>query len=250
MKRKSILIFTLLCFACMVLIGASVVSKRVFKSHVYLQGPWYVENTEVTTTATELNLMDGVTATTSELNYIDGGLARTNIVQDDAGTYTIPLGSVLAADGAALGASDTQGSGDHFISYSSGVLKLMGNSPASTTETDTSIVEFSLPPEYVDGETVTVRINGEYTSDGDSKTLDVVAYESTATNATVGSDICDTSVKTLTGTDAAYDFTITPTDLKAGDILVFEVTTVFQDSDGSVGEAEINSIQVLLDVKG
>jgi len=38
--------------------------------------------------------------------------------------------------------------------------------------------------------------------------------------------------------------------LVPGDVLNIKITTVFRDADGVVGEAEINSVVVLLDIKG
>jgi hypothetical protein len=35
-------------------------------------GAWKIDGTAVTSTAAELNILDGVTATTAELNYVDG----------------------------------------------------------------------------------------------------------------------------------------------------------------------------------
>src|SRR6056297_4105241 len=60
-----------LAVAFMFITGAIVVDKRVFKSDVFLNGPWHINDTEVTSTADELNIMDGVTATTSEINKLD-----------------------------------------------------------------------------------------------------------------------------------------------------------------------------------
>ena len=129
------------------------------------------------------------------------------------------------------------------------MYKLFGNSPNSDTQTDTSIFQFILPQEYVDAATVVVRINALFTSDGDTKTLDLVCREA-AEAGTVGADINSTTIKTLTASATNFEFTITPTALVSGDRLMCEFVTVFEDSNGTVGEAQINSIQVLLDVKG
>ena len=68
---------------------------------------WKVGGTAVTSTAAELNLLDGVTATTAELNYVDG--VTSNIqTQLDAkaplasptftGTATIPTANITTVD--------------------------------------------------------------------------------------------------------------------------------------------------------
>ena len=180
----------------------------------------------------------------------DCTLTRSQITQQDAQAYTVPVYSLRAADGNVLGIADTEDSGDHYLSYSAGVWKLMGNSPNSDTQTDVSSFQFYLPPEYVASETVTIRINAEYTSAGDTNTVDLNVYEINVTDATKGSDICATDAITLTATDAACDFTVTDAGLAPGDLLCVVVTTVFEDDNGTTGEAEINSVQVLLDIQG
>lgn len=177
-------------------------------------------------------------------------IVRSKLAQEALESYPIPLAEFRAADGAALGIADVNDAGDHYLAYSTNTWKLMGNSPDSDTQTDVSLIQFALPPEYDDGQTITVRINAEYTADGDTKSLDLEVYKANKTDASVGSDICATAVQTLTATDAAYDFTVTPTGLTGGDLLNIKITTAFQDSDGAVGEAEINSVEVLLDIKG
>ena len=175
---------------------------------------------------------------------------RAQLVQNDAQAYTVPVYSLRAADGNVLGISDGSDSGDHYLTYSAGVWALMGNSPSSDTQTDVSSFQFSLPPEYVAAETITIRANALYTADGDTKTVDLNVYKINPTAGTKGSDICATAAITLTGTAAARDFTVTATALAPGDLLCVVLTTVFQDADGAVGEAKVNSVQVLLDVKG
>ena len=179
-----------------------------------------------------------------------GVVSRADLVQDALASYPIPFPLVRAADGAALGIADTGDSGDHYLAFSANTWKLMGNSPSSNTQTDVSLFQFALPPEFDDGETVTVRVNGEYTTIGDTQTLDLECYKVNKTDASVGSDICATNIQTLTATDAAFDFTITPTGLVGGDLLNLKLTTVFEDNNGTVGEAEINSIEAMLDIKG
>lgn len=205
----------------------------------------YIKGTLEVDGATRL---DGTVTVTS-------GLARAQIAQDNLAVYTIPFGAVMAADGAALTAAESEDSGDHYLSYSSGALLLMGNSPAQDTQTDVSLFQFPLPPEYVDGETVTIRLYAEYTSidgSGGTNSIDISCYEYSATDgsASGGTDLCSTSAGTLSSDGSIFDFTITPTNLAAGDILMGVLTTAWQDADSSVGEPQINAIQVLADVKG
>ena len=63
----------------------------------------------VTATATELNLIDGVTATTAEINYVDG---VTSSIQDqlDAKQATLTAGSGISISGSTISAGITEGS--------------------------------------------------------------------------------------------------------------------------------------------
>lgn len=182
--------------------------------------------------------------------HLAGSIERDKLLQEAAELYPIPLHSLRAADGATLGVADTEDSGDHYLVVSSNTWALQGNSPNSDTQTDVSVFQFALPPEYDDGETITLRVNGLYTADGDTKTLDAEVYLVDQSDGSVGSDICATGIKTLTASAVDYDFTVTPTSLVGGDLLNVKITTAFEDSDGTDGEAKINAVSVVLDVKG
>jgi len=75
-----------------------------------------INGTTVTSTAAELNILDGVTATTAELNYVDGVTSNVQTQLDAkspiasptfTGTVTIPTADINAGsiDGTAIGAS-------------------------------------------------------------------------------------------------------------------------------------------------
>ena len=191
-----------------------------------------------------------ISGTLAVTGAITGVIARSTLTQEDAAVYPIPLHSLRNSAGAALGTADDEDSGNHYLAIASDIWSLYGNSPNSDAQTDASHFQFALPPEYVDGETITVRISALYTADGDSKTLDLEAYQVSPTTGAVGADICATTIKTLTGTAVNYDFTITPTGVAAGDLLNFKIQTIFEDTDGADGEAKINYIAVLLDIQG
>lgn len=179
------------------------------------------------------------------------GLARARLTEDALQSYVIPLHMLRAADGASLGVSDTEGSGDHYLTVSSNTIILRGNSPNSNTQTDTSWFQFALPPEYVAAGDITARVNCKYTAAPDTAgTIDVTCFKVTKTTGAVGSDICATAAQNLAASSTATDFTITPTGLAAGDLLNISIVTAFQDQNGTAGEAEIGSVEVLLDVKG
>lgn len=64
------------------------------------EGSWKVGGVAVTSTATELNLLDGVTATTAELNYVDGVTSAIQ-TQIDAKISTTEIGTSVQAYNAA-----------------------------------------------------------------------------------------------------------------------------------------------------
>lgn len=111
---------------------------------------------------------------------------------------------------------------------------------------------FALPPSYVAGSPITVRVKaGMVTgvSDG-TATVDVEAWKRDGTGA-AGADLCSTAAQSINSLTAANkDFTITPTGLVAGDVL--DVRLSFGGSD--VGNAvvmipEIQDVRVLTTAK-
>ena len=82
-----------------------------------------------------------------------------------------------------------------------------------------------------------------------TKTLDCECYE-IAQAGTAGSDICATTIKTITASMAEYTFTITDAGLVAGDLLrVFLQAKLEGDSNG-VLKVEIGGARMMLDIKG
>ncbi len=173
---------------------------------------------------------------------------RATLLQEDLALYDIPLAGLRQADQAVMGITGT--SGDHFYDISGNAPVLLGNTPSSSTVTDISTFDFALPAEYVDGETITLRINAKVDATADTNSLDLEAYLVNKLAGTVGSDIQSTTIKSTTASAVAYDFTITPTSLVAGDMLHFLMTTVNADGDGSDGIVSIFSIQAMIDIKG
>ncbi len=84
-----------------------------------------INGTDVTATAAELNILDGVTATTAELNYVDGVTSNVQTQLDAkaptasptfTGTATIPTATITTAN------ITTVDLGDWTVTESSGVL--------------------------------------------------------------------------------------------------------------------------------
>jgi len=115
-------------------------------------------------------------------------------------------------------------------------------------------IKFQLPPEYVAGETVTLRVKGGMvtTVASSSATIDFEVYKTDRGILVSGSDICATLATTINSTSFAdKDFTITATSLSPGDILDIRMTIAVNDS--GTGTAVIGcagSVEFLLDIKG
>lgn len=194
---------------------------------------------------------DATIDNTGALTIAADSVERSMVAQEAAESYPIDLTALRTADLAGpLAVSDSQGAGDHYLALSSNTIILYGNSPSSSTETDTSYFTFSLPPEYDDGQTITLRVNCLYTADGDTKTVEAQVYKVNKTSGAVGSNLVSGGAQALTASAAATDFTVDPTGLVGGDLFNCKLITVFEDSNGTVGEAQVNSIEFLLDITG
>ena len=122
-----------------------------------------------------------------------------------------------------------------------------------TTTTAYARAVIALPWEYDDGQTVTLRFHaGMLTTIADAScTLDVVCYESDE-EAGIGADICATAAQSINSTTFAdIDFTITPTNLAAGDTLDVRITITGTDAgDAGAGiTGTIGVAQLLCDVR-
>ncbi len=117
----------------------------------------------------------------------------------------------------------------------------------ATSATQYARFQFVVPAAYDDGETITFRVNaGMKTTVSDTTaTLDVECYR----NAAPSVDICATAATSINNITAAdKDFTITATNVVAGDILDVRLKIVIVD--GATGTAvigEIKTIDFLMD---
>lgn len=114
-------------------------------------------------------------------------------------------------------------------------------------------LQITLPPEYDDGETVQIRLHCgmETTVASVSATVDVECYEADLEGGVVA-DLCTTDAQSINSlTKADKDFTITPADLVAGDVLDVRITVAVNDAaTGTAVIAAIGSIELLCDIRG
>lgn len=186
---------------------------------------------------------------------LTGDVPRAQLTQDDLQPYPILNESWYLFDStihAPLGA--TALSADDLI-YTLGTLgtsepKLTATDFGGTSATQKARIRLALPPEYVAGQTITLRVNGltGTTLADTSSTVDFNVYRAAAPTV----DICATaaqSINSLTAVDV--NFTITPTDCVPGDVLDILLTYAGVDA-GNLGviAPAINSVTLLLDIKG
>lgn len=108
---------------------------------------------DVTATAAELNLLDGVTATTAELNYVDGVTSNVQTQLDAKAPLASPtFTGTVNMSGATVSLADNAISGD----------KVEGGTIAATTITDltTSTINIGLWDIELDGSDLRFQYNG------------------------------------------------------------------------------------------
>ena len=118
---------------------------------------------DVTATATELNVLDGITATTTELNYVDG---VTSSIQDQLDALA-GRGKLLAAWNQATGLHSTN-PGTLPYTYHAGDYYIVGN-PGTTNYKPTGTQSDGTASTSV--ETGTIAANDTYIFDGTNWTL-------------------------------------------------------------------------------
>lgn len=182
---------------------------------------------------------------------------RSNLLQDDNKVYPVDMATAVVWDsGAKLPTSassddlayitGTFGTSNSYIS--AGDCKNLG----ATTRRCRFIV--NLPPEYVDGQTVTLRLAaGMLTTVASSScTVDLEAYLVGRSTLVSGGDLVTTPLTTMNSTTFANkDFDVTSGALTNGSQLDVRLTIVCNDSGtGTAVTPAIAAIDLVCDVKG
>lgn len=183
-------------------------------------------------------------------------LPRGVLKQEDLTKYPVNLASFYVWDsGQPL--PSTAAADDLSISvgtYGTNTPAISAGDVKNTTTTRYARLVLTLPPEYVAGETITLRFSaGMLTTVASSScTLDVEAYLSNRESLVSGTDICATSAQSINSlTFANKDFTITPSGLNPGDQLDIRITVACTDSATATAvKPTIGSVELLCDVKG
>ncbi len=184
----------------------------------------------------------------SDFSVPDSSIPRSALIAE-LNALTLPLAyNVRNIDGTVLDA--TGGATKYKIvagAFGTGTMELRGNDANNNTVTSDGLVEFVLPPEYVSGTGITVRLNARSNGAGTItvRTVDIEAFK-VATDGAAGSDLCTTNAQTITGTAANYDFVIDPTGLVAGDKLRFNVRSILTITDTTATRIILSNIQLRL----
>jgi len=187
---------------------------------------------------------------------ITGTVARSNLVQQDLQPYPIDFTAFRVHDALHSVLPNTAANDDMALitgTPGTDAPTLQGVDFGGTTSDEKAAFLFALPPEYVAGETVTLRVRGAMlttVSDG-TATVDAEVWKLDEDGA-VGSDICATVAQSINSlTPANKDFTITPTGLEPGDVLMVRLSFAGTDAgDAGVMIPEISKVSLLLDIKG
>lgn len=188
-----------------------------------------------------------LSTTISDLDIAAGtciGVDFTGTLTDAQGCVTVALAPTSTDDLRLVGGTFATG----VPSIQTGDLK---NAGATTRY---ARVQVQLPPEYVAGETVSIKVNAGMvtTVASASATIDFEVYKSDRGILISGSDLCATAAQSINSTTFAdLTFNITATSLSPGDILDIKMAIAVNDSatvTSVIGCA--GSVELLLDIKG
>lgn len=192
-------------------------------------------------------------AGTTEVHWKPTGndTKRADLVQDVLKlSMGIPIGSIRAADGAGIGISET--AGDHFLLLGTNLINLQGEVANNETEVSVSYFQFILPPEYISGGSITVRIRCKIAGAGtdNGSTVDLNVYKQA--DQAVGSDLCATAAATFAAKATWYnkDFVVTPTGLVSGDTINVKLSSSVIESASSDLIFYSEPPKILMDIRG
>jgi len=185
---------------------------------------------------------------------IIGAVARATLVQDDLAPYPVPVAQLRVWDApSTVAVAATAANDDLAVVYNTHLTAgpTVETGDVKTTSSTRKVgFEFVLPPEYVAGQTITLRANAgmKTTVAGTSCTLDALAARRAAPTV----DVCASAAQSMNSLTAAdLDFTITPTNCVPGDILDVVLAVAYVDAaTGTAVIGQINSVKLLLDIKG
>lgn len=186
------------------------------------------------------------------------GVSRATLIQNDFAEYGVPFSNLrihdaMASHISAAGSDDLGLSTGGTFGTDSGYIS-GGDLKAAGATTRRARFLFTLPPEYVAGQSVRiVATSGMVTTVADTScTIDFEAYKSDKDATVGGSDLVTTSATTINSlTFAAKNFEVTSSGLSAGDVL--DIRMSIACNDAATVTAVIPAVAHLalaLDIKG
>ena len=185
---------------------------------------------------------------------------RSKLAQDSVQPFIIPFTDLRVWDAMATNLPATAANDDlAIVGGTFGTAAPMvqaGDLKAAGATTRYARFSAHLPAEYVDGETVNIRVRGgmETTVADTTCTVDIVAYLADENGSLVGSptDLCTTAATTINSLTAAnIDFTLTDTNLVSGSSVDVRVAIACNDAaTGTAVTPAIYSLELLADIKG
>jgi len=186
------------------------------------------------------------------------GVARSGLTQDTSQSYWLPWDGFRVWDAVATNLPATPASDDLGLiggTWGTGVPSIQtGDLKAAGSTTRYARCQFQLPPEYVTGTGLVLRLHAGMitTIAGTAATVDVEVYKSGKEFLVSGSDLCATAATSITSTTLAdKDFAITGTGLVAGDQLDIRIAILVNDAaTGTAVIGCIGSAEMLLTIRG
>lgn len=206
------------------------------------------------------NLLDGNSRVNGTLvvtgNYT-GPIARSNLITEDTAAYMVPFVDFKVHDAMqtnlpSVGASDDLGLATGPFATGLPYLKTQDLNAAGAV-TEYARAMFTLPPEYVAGGTITLRLAaGMLTSTASvSATVDAACYLSARDTLKSGSDLVTTAATSANSTTFAnYDFTLTATGRSPGDVLDLRIAWIGNSATASSHFGAIAHVEFILQIKG
>ena len=200
--------------------------------------------------------IDNGSLTTQDLSA-NAEIARTQMAQETLQPYSVKLTDFRVHDAIQTNLPGTAAADDLAIdgdTFGTGSPHLTaGDLKAAGATTRYARAMLTLPPEYDDGETVTLRVKcGVQTTVADTTcTIDAEVYESDG-ELGVSADLCTTAATDMNSlTFANKDFAITATGLAAGDVLDVRLAIACNDAaTGTAVEPSIGEVKLLCDTRG
>ena len=182
---------------------------------------------------------------------------RSSIVQESIAPYLLPpqLWRVWDAFQTAIATAGSDDLGVTAGAFATGCPYITaGDNKALGATTRRARIIFTLPPEYVAGETVQLRAAaGMLTTVADTScTVDFECYKLNRDTLKTGSDLVTTSATTMNSlTFGEKVFAVTATSLSPGDILDIRLSITCTDAaTGTAVTPALAAVEVQLDVKG